>query len=91
MFDWSRASMVWRAVRVASRTVETSPWAVRVKPCFVLKLHAGQHEAALVVIGLDAAKALGMDLVDRDMKVKMACVEMGSRQPLMSAKPYPVA
>ena len=56
-----------------------------------LKLHAGLHEAALVVIGLDAAKALGMDLVDRDMKVKMACVEMRGRQPLMTAKPDPLA
>ena len=56
-----------------------------------LKLHAGLHEAALVVIGLDAAKALGMDLVDRDMKVKVACVEMRGRQPLMTAKPDPLA
>src|SRR5208337_1043047 len=56
-----------------------------------LEFHRGLHEAALVVIGLDAAKALGMDLVDRDMKVKMACVEMGSRQPLMPAKPDPLA
>ena len=56
-----------------------------------LKLDAGLHEAALVVIGLDAAKAVGMNLVDRDMKVKMACIEMRGRQPLMAAKPDPLA
>ena len=57
----------------------------------VLKLHAGLHKAALVVIWLDAAEALGLDLVDRDMKVKVACVEMRGRQPLMAAKPDPLA
>ena len=56
-----------------------------------LKLHAGLHKAALVVIGLDAAKAFRVDLVDRDMKVKMACVDMRGRQPLMPAKPDPLA
>ena len=62
---------------------------MRIKPCLCLELHAGLHEAALVVIGLDAAEALGVDLVDRDMKVKVACVEMRGRQPLMPAKPNP--
>ena len=54
------------------------------------KLHAGLHEAALVVIRLDAAEAFGIDLVDRDMKMKVACVEMRGRQPLMAAKPDPL-
>ena len=38
-----------------------------------LKLHTGLHEATLVIIGLDAAKAFRVDLVDRNMKVKVAC------------------
>jgi hypothetical protein len=44
------------------------------------ELHAGLHEATLVVIGLDAAEALGMDLVDRQMKVKVAGIEMRGGQ-----------
>ena len=55
-----------------------------------LELHAGLHEAPLVVVGLDAAKAFGVDLVDRDMKVKVACVDMRGRQPLMTAKSDPL-
>ena len=45
-----------------------------------LELHAGLHQAALVIVGLDAAEALGMDFVDRDMKVKVAGIEMRGRQ-----------
>ena len=56
--------------------------------CF--ELHASLHEATLVVIGLDAAEALRVDLVDCDMKVKVAGVEMRGRQPLMTAKPDPL-
>ncbi len=41
-----------------------------------LKLIAGLHQLALVVIGLDASQCGRIDLVDRDVQVQMRAVEM---------------
>ena len=49
-----------------------------------LKLVAGLHQLALVVIGLDATQSGRIDLVDRDVQMQMRAVEMQGRNPLVA-------
>ena len=52
-----------------------------------LKLVAGPHQLALVVIGLDTAQGGWIDFVDRDVQMQMRAIEVKRRNPLVGRQP----